>query len=726
MGKLFSIVGFLALLALISCSSGSGQVGSGEEEQLETVVVPEGKSDNFFSKSAKEYYLEGRTSVTLGEQFADANPEEKIKRVKELIPLKQVVIGWFLNQYVAPKSHDASNKDYGGFNALTKNGSYEDMDIQQDDNLTFSFTFRQEIAGNKYLIQRLPAQKGNDGRFYFKLAVGKISNYEMTQLRTNEEWYRKSPWKSFDPNKVDESKIEWLELTIWEQPRTKDAWIDYNKLFSDGKLTIGIHFGWDYHDEYHIKHSKEIYNWLLSIGYKSPESTIAEYDRNSGPLTRTIKANGQEVEVQISIYWGEKGKETDPDTDLGGKILEEDMIRSFATREVIIFSGHSGPFYGFALANWRKTSEGDLDDAKIPFLQMPKEVYQVVMADGCETYALGEAFFLNKSKPGLYNLDIITTTNYSNASSSSALKNLISALAGTEQRSEDHIAITYGGLLLDLGRSTYRNPAMYGIHGIDDNPHGHPYGVAANLCQTCKRNSDCGGKGNKCVKINGAEKVCAFECTANDGCPTGYGCRNVAQGYTIESKQCLPVKLSCYQQNKPEAIEPQQKDGLMINEVLADPPNRKDSDLVDPNGDGKITATQDEFVEIFNSGQEDINLTGFILSDRVMDRFTFPGGVTIKPGEVVVVFGGGDRDRFSGFQGIQVFTASNGLGLSNKGDIVTIRDQKGNVVDQVVYGAEGGKNRSLTRSEDGQPDSTMVPHPNTPFSPGKKADGSDF
>jgi hypothetical protein len=50
--------------------------------------------------------------------------------VRRLIGFKQVVVSWFLNAWLAPKdSKDDANYGYGGFNALTKNGSFEDLDI---------------------------------------------------------------------------------------------------------------------------------------------------------------------------------------------------------------------------------------------------------------------------------------------------------------------------------------------------------------------------------------------------------------------------------------------------------------------------------------------------------------------------------------------------------------------------------------------------------------------
>jgi hypothetical protein len=53
------------------------------------------------------------------------------------------------------------------------------------------------------------------------------------------------------------------------------------------------------------------------------------------------------------MFFGKPGTNTDPDTDAGGAVLENLAVDSLKTKDVIIYSG---PFYGFALANWRKTS----------------------------------------------------------------------------------------------------------------------------------------------------------------------------------------------------------------------------------------------------------------------------------------------------------------------------------------------------------------------------------
>jgi len=511
----------------------------------EGVFVPAGKEDNFYSVSAQEYRVEGRTTVTIEESLATATEEVRLTRVKELIGLKQIVIGWFLDQYLVNKEHENANAGYGGFDALTKNGAYEQLDIrpEETDGRTYGFTFRQEFGGKLDLLSRLPTTSQPDGTRTFDLAIGKVSNEEMARLETNAEWYRSSPWSDFDPAKVDAARLDKVTLAVSPQPRSTDAWIDTNRLFTDNKVTIDVHFGWDYHSDYHLKHSRELYEWLTGEGFASPVASYDQLTRTSGPLTKTIDAHGRRVTVEVALFWGKPGTDTDPDTDAGGRVLEDDMRRSFAEHEVIIFSGHSGPFYGFALANWRKTSEGDLDDSEIPSLPLPAETYQVVVAEGCDTYALGESFRLNSAKPNARNIDILTTTSFSNASSIAAIQGVVQAIVGTNSAGE-HVPSTYGELLQRLDGNSYWFTTMYGIHGIDDNPHTHPYAQPQRLCRRCTADADCGGVGNACTRL-GTGKVCSYECTADDGCPAGYTCQSVATGGYLTTNRCAPRTLTC-------------------------------------------------------------------------------------------------------------------------------------------------------------------------------------
>ena len=690
----------------------------GDAGAAENVIVPEGKADNYFSMTAQEYVVQGTSQVTLEASLASASEESKLARAKVLIGYKHVAIEWFLNVYLIDKSNHDANESYGGFKSMVKAGSYEDLNIQAVDDLTYEFTFQMIVGGTSDLLTLLPTTTGPDGRKQFTLQMGRPTNTQMAQLELNSEWYRSAPWSDWDPSKHSPEELEPIDLSIWPETRSTDAWIDYNALFADGLLTVAVHFGWDYHAEYHLKHSESFYKWLTgTMGFTSPVASYAEYTRTSGPLKKTFTANGRQLTAEVSLYWGKPGTDTDPDTDAGGIVLENDMRESFRTKEVIMFSGHSGYLYGFALANWRKTSEGDLDDSEVPGLDMPADVYQLVLAEGCDTYAMGEAFWQNPNKAGRKNLDIITTTSFSNASAPTVVQDTISALV---PRSGQHLPSTYSQLLRDLDTNSYWFNTMYGVHGIDDNPKLHPYADLTTLCQPCSQNSQCGDVGNQCSRLNDQEKVCTAFCTDDSGCPAGYSCLSSAQGFEVQSRQCVPANRTCLTPSQPAGPT------VILNEILADPPLDSSGDA---NGDGLRDAVQDEFVEVVNVSGGPVDLEGITISDGVRVRFTFPAGAVLEAGKAAVVFGGGNPASFSLLPGASdalIFVTSGGLGLSNTGDTVTLASASGDVLDQHTFGPEGGQDRALVRATDADPGASFIPHPSVVSSPGTRQDGAAF
>ena len=708
-------------LLILACVGTGGLIGCGEAAVIDSddpsadglSVVPHGKEDNFFAPAAREYLVEGTWYLTLQSHYADKTEEQRVKRVKRLLPFKQIAFSYFLNAYIAPKDKKDKNASYGGFNAVTKNASFDDLRIEKAGELTYSFTIRQEMGGPEDLLQKMPVSASADGSLTFGLVVGKVDNVTIQKVAFNDEWYHAKPWKDFKPENFDADLLETIELTVTPQPRSLDAWPEYSELFADGKVSIGIHFGWDYNNADHLKDPRRMFYWLSNDGFERPVSTFNDMKRDSGPFTKTIQANGKPVEVEVFLHWPVPGTDTDPDTATGGKNLEKDMVKSLEKREVIIFSGHSGPFYGFALANWKKTEEGDLDDSKIPGLDLP-DFYQIVLAEGCETYALGQAFWDNPAKASRTNLDIITTTTYSTAYEANPIKEFLSAVVGTwEEDKKTHVPWTYGELLKALDWGTW-DPAMYGVHGIDDNPHLHPYADPAFFCDVCDDYSDCGAEGNFCVSLGTDGRFCTGECTGDDGCPDGYTCAAVAREQSITGRACVPLTYQCTG-DAPVAVD------VLINEVLADPPNDETGDA---NEDGWYDADEDEFVEIVNSTGEGLKLGGWTLSDDTKVRFTFPN-VTLKSGGAAVVFGGGDTASLSG-TGALLFVSDAGLQLGNGGDAVILRDETGRVVSRVVFGGEAGKDRSLVRAQDGDPDAAMIPHPGVPFSPGTASDYTLF
>jgi len=548
------LAGVLALLLAACAGEDTSDDGGDAPPALtgtEDEIVWRGKEDNFRALSAREYLLTGVVPITLEAEYADRTPEERLVRVQELIPLKSIQVGWFLNVFLIEKKADDANHGYGGYHALVREGSYKSADVQvsADDPLTYTFEITFEIGGENDLLANIKELEQIDGETYrFKLAMARVPNADLSKLDINSEWYRSfSSWK---PDGQPEGSVQYVELTVRPEERSSDGYFDYQALFADGKATVGVHFGWDYHKEYHLRHSEALYEWLIGRGFESPVASYADYvpggPEHSGPLTRTIEADGEPLLVEISLFWGKPETVTDPDTPAGGIILENDMRASLAERDIIAYSGHSGPFYGFALANWKKTDEGDLDDAELPEVEMPADAYQIVLAEGCDTYAIGEAFWHNPAKADRRNLDVITTTAPSNASTPSTVQDFLNAMIGTDSKGR-HVPRRVDELLKDLDGNSYWFHTMYGVHGVDDNPRRHPYADEDLLCQAgCEAIEDCGGIGNRCVSLGAGQKVCTFECAADDGCPEGYSCERIASSGSMQrSFSCVPRSQRC-------------------------------------------------------------------------------------------------------------------------------------------------------------------------------------
>lgn len=657
-----------AALALFACDGGSGGssaasgTAAGADEDF--AVVEPGKEDNFLSLTAREYAVSGKTQVRIEDSYAGKSASERLDRARALVPFRQVVVGWFLSVYLGEKENKDPNRSYGGFRSLTKNGSWEDLGLREIDELTFEMDFRQELAGPVDLLSTMPTKLDEAGRRYFDLQIGKIGVEEMQQLEINSEWYREAPWEAFNPRTVPADKQETVRLYVEPEARGTDAWFDYAGLMDDGVLSMDIHFGWDYHSNYHLKHSAETYKELIRRGFTSPVARYEDLNRKSGPLKKTVATPMGDVEVQVRLFWGKPGTETDPDTDAGGRALEQDMRQSLKASDVIVFSGHSGPFYGFALANWKKTDEGDLDDAELPEVEMPADRSQLVYAEGCDTYGIGEGFLLNPAKADARNLDVITTTSFSNAETPEPVYHLLDVFTET---GDDGVlrAWRMSEFLEALDGTSPWFSTMYGVHGIDDNPRAHPWGEAGGLCGECTRNSDCGPAGNRCVTMGGT-KACTYECTADDACGVGFVCQSAARNGTISAKVCATPRATC----EPDAADAAKKPLLVLAEAVPNP----DRDL---NGDGRAEDRTDESVTVRNAGGVEAALAGWALADNGGVRYTFPRGAKLAAGASVTIYGA------AGAEG-RAF-AADGLSLNNRNDAVRLLDKRGAVVDTLSW-----------------------------------------
>ncbi|MEJ7603105.1 MAG: hypothetical protein WKG01_34780 [Kofleriaceae bacterium] len=131
------------------------------EDPEDSVFVDDSKADDYFSMSAQEYTLDGKTTVVLDASYADKTAAVRLAAATKLVGYKQIAIAWFITQYLVDKEHDEENAEFGGFGGMAKAGAYEDLEIRERaDKLTFDFTFRQLAAGGKNLMQRLPVRAG--------------------------------------------------------------------------------------------------------------------------------------------------------------------------------------------------------------------------------------------------------------------------------------------------------------------------------------------------------------------------------------------------------------------------------------------------------------------------------------------------------------------------------------------------------------------------------------
>ena len=114
---------------------------------------------------------------------------------------------------------------------------------------------------------------------------------------------------------------------------------------------------------------------------------------------------------------------------------------------------------------------------------------------------------------------------------------------------------------------------------------------------------------------------------------------------------------------------------LVINEVMSAP---LDGDF--------------DFIEIYNPGLTEVDMSGFVLQDEKgeSEQYVMPEGTTIAPGAVVLFTQVKEGNSDGSF----------GFGLGSKGDKVTFLDNKGDLIDEVELPAmEDGT--SYARTADG-------------------------
>ena len=133
---------------------------------------------------------------------------------------------------------------------------------------------------------------------------------------------------------------------------------------------------------------------------------------------------------------------------------------------------------------------------------------------------------------------------------------------------------------------------------------------------------------------------------------------------------------------------------VLINEMLANPAS-------DWNGNGDVSGMDDEFIELYNSGNQSVDVSGYVLKDTVFrstpGEYALPEETTIDPGESLVIF-----------------VSTSGVFQGNDGDAIKLFDPSGNLVDEKEYDATT-EDVSFARIPDGgEWSNSTVPTPGKP------------
>jgi hypothetical protein len=513
----------LPLLLAVLAGCGPRQIQSDDDWS----VVPPGKEDNFRSSTAQEFLATATAQVKLDAGDAMLDDASRLDKAKELVSAKLLQIGWFLNLWVADKEPEDANKNYGGYHAMARNSSVKSLAINAVDATTYSFNFEATIAAQNPFLDVLPGDPIATGGKTTQLKMAKLDNAGLLS----------GGWSSYDVHTWDPStdmpdNVETLPLTVVAAPRSSNAYLDYGKLYADGKLLVGAQFGWDYNDDRaDLANSRQLYDDLVGLGFTSPVAKYEDLKLDSPGLTRKSIVNGQEVTVEVKlVHPGMVKDPADNAVDLRNALL--DLL---ATREVVLFNGHAGVSGRLLPADFYKTSAGNIMPTEYPTLRL-YDGFQILLVEGCQTYArFTDGFRQNPAKRGpngeLANMDIVTSTSYTwTSQGAESMEAILFPLIG-KSATTNVAPVTWDDILKTLNAAPNQT-AFMGVNGIDEDPHAHPYARRDLLGKACSASTGCGGTGNVCARNTGGDKQCATVCLDDAGCPDGYGCVAVSSSST--------------------------------------------------------------------------------------------------------------------------------------------------------------------------------------------------
>lgn len=507
------VLAFSALSMLTHCAT---SIDEREADQA-AHVIESGKADNYYSNVSSEFEVSGSIAVSM---TAEEAADETLR--KEKIDRRLTAVAVYLTAYATKKLDGFfSNQTYGGFDAMVRNRSTEIRETTpNEEGMELIVTFEMDVAGPKDLTSRI-AKTDDQGLSSFDLRMPKGATASGAGALSTIRGFNADTYSG---------ELESIALRIEELPSSSNSYPEYASFFEDGVFDLTLFTGYDYNAyRTDLKDAERAMTTLTTtMGFTAPENVtdFASLAADSGPFTKTITvSNGQEVRIEVRIFH--------PDMFLTTRAEQKALALSeLASRDVFLYAGHAGPYYGLYLdsANQAFVKESDLESAPMTSKK------QLFVARGCQTYSqYADALYANPAKDET-NLDVITTVNFSYGT---ATIDLIWWLTRVDTLGK-HMPTDYYSLLSTINgyESNVNHQVMFGVIGTDDNPKVHPGANLESVGDACNVTADCGDtRGNVCLTV-GQTKACGAYTLSESECPAGSRYGSIAQGATYYGHAC--------------------------------------------------------------------------------------------------------------------------------------------------------------------------------------------
>ena len=497
-------------LLVVCCTAACGQLDDSDvnERSLEDTVKAAGE---YVSTNAREFTLTASSHAVFPSDYSAMSDEEKERALDRAMDRRLNQIARSLKQHIrtvlAPFNNGETGEKAAYFTYFRRNDSRSADYVAPRGDDSFEFEFELEFVGSYYLMSKLSPET-NSSRRTFEVEISQA------------------------PNLAPER----IEFEI-KGNQSHDAFPRYTDLFEDGIFDIAIHFGGDYNEErLDLETAKWLVELLIEDNWDNPDVTNFESLMiDSPPFTRQLQIEGKSVEVRVYIYHSDM-------VEMGNEIrFTEVMHESFASRDVVFYSGHAGEHAGFILDYQPRHEIKARDFADLPLAQK----YQIYLLDGCQTYRTYVNDLMKNQRKSFETVDIVTTVNTTPFSAGYRLIYEFLYWFTLTDESGAHFPITWKDVLRGVNTRTLRS-VHYGVHGIASNPKLNPHGSDNIACTPCSQDSECGAGGNFCLNYPQG-KACGVACTTDQACGEGYRCARITDDPKLFylPKQCVRRNYSC-------------------------------------------------------------------------------------------------------------------------------------------------------------------------------------